>query len=29
MPIRLDGRSIGEARHLSVRLEPDAVDIWI
>ena len=29
MPIRLDGRSIGEAAHLSVRLEPDAVDIWI
>ena len=28
-PIRLDGRSIGEAQHLSVRLEPDAVDIWI
>ena len=29
MPIWLDGRSIGEARHLSIRLEPDAVDIWI
>ncbi len=29
MPIRLDGRSIGNARHLSIRLEPDALDIWI
>ena len=29
MPIWLDGRSISEARHLSIRLEPDAVDIWI
>ncbi|HBU03790.1 MAG TPA: hypothetical protein DEA70_04825 [Acidimicrobiaceae bacterium] len=28
-PIRLDGRSVGDARHLSIRLEPDAVDIWI
>ena len=28
-PIRLDGRAIGEAQHLSIRLEPDAVDIWI
>ena len=28
-PIRLDGRAIGEAQQLSVRLEPDAVDIWI
>lgn len=28
-PIRLDGHSVGEARHLSIRLEPDAVDIWI
>ena len=29
MPIRLDGRSIGDARNLSIRLEPDAVDVWI
>ncbi|HAB56836.1 MAG TPA: hypothetical protein DCE75_02160 [Acidimicrobiaceae bacterium] len=29
MPIRLDGRSIGGAQNLSLRLEPDAVDIWI
>ena len=28
-PIRLDGRAIGEAQQLSVRLEPDAVGIWI
>lgn len=28
-PIWLDGRSIGPAQNLSVRLEPDAVDVWI
>ncbi|MEO0494900.1 MAG: hypothetical protein AAF081_15950 [Actinomycetota bacterium] len=28
-PVRLDGRSVGAARTLSVRLEPDAVDVWI
>ena len=27
--VRLDGRSIGSARTLSVRVEPDAVDLWI
>lgn len=27
--VRLDGRAIGSARTLSVRVEPDAVDLWI
>ena len=27
--VRLDGRVIGSARTLSVRVEPDAVDLWI
>lgn len=27
--VRLDGRSVGTARTLSVRVEPDAVDLWI
>jgi hypothetical protein len=28
-PIRLDGHLVGSARSLSVRVEPDALDIWI
>lgn len=28
-PVRLDGRRIGAARTLSVRIEPDAVELWI
>lgn len=27
--VRLDGRSIGRVRSLSIRLEPDAVDVWV
>ncbi len=29
IPIRIDGHRVGTATTLSVRLEPDAVDIWI
>lgn len=29
LPIRLDGRPVGTGRSLSVRVEPDAVDIWV
>jgi len=28
-PIRLDGQLVGSARSLSIRLEPNAVDIWV
>lgn len=28
-PIWLDGRSVGEAQNVSVRVEADAVDVWI
>lgn len=28
-PIRLDGHRVGSARALSVRVEPDAVDVWV
>ena len=28
-PIRLDGELVGRARSLSIRVEPDAVDLWI
>jgi hypothetical protein len=28
-PIRLDGHSIGNARSLSIRVEPEAVEVWI
>ena len=28
-PVRLDGHPIGRARSLSIRVEPDALDIWI
>jgi len=29
MPVRLDGRLIGRARSISVRVEPEAVDLWL
>jgi len=29
LPVRLDGRLVGPARSLSVRVEPAAVDLWI
>jgi diacylglycerol kinase family enzyme len=28
-PIALDGSRVGTARSLSIRVEPDAVDLWI
>lgn len=28
-PVRLDGHLVGSARSLSVRVEPDALDLWI
>lgn len=28
-PVRLDGHLVGPARSLSVRVEPDALDLWI
>ena len=28
-PVRLDGRPIGSATALSVRIEPDAVEVWL
>lgn len=28
-PIRLDGAAVGSARSLAIRVEPDALDVWI
>lgn len=28
-PVTVDGISVGEARKLSIRVEPDALDVWI
>lgn len=28
-PVRIDGNRVGEARTLSIRVEPDALEVWI